>query len=420
MAKRDTTEDFVIKARKVHGDKYIYDKVDMDNRDEKGRICIICPIHGDFWQTPHSHLKGEGCTKCGRINAGKIVNQKRSKECISNILKKCEENDYTFLNLCDKDGNECEWKGIVHTYLHLKCNKCGNIWNTTAYREFINRNHGCKNCNIKKRSEKARLGINIVLDNINKMCQKKNCIFLGFCCRNGEECEYKNAQTYLKLKCLKCDNIWTTTNYDNFIRLSNSCPQCGKHKILSEEEAIDKVTQICNKSQIIFHGFCNKDGKKIDWGSGISHTYLKLECKKCGRIWQTTSFERSKTGLMCNCNRKWILEELTKKSLINNHVVFDEQKKFDWLGKQSLDFYLPEYNVAIECQGKQHFGIGGWSTKEEKCDKEFQLIQERDERKRRLCEENGVKLLYYSNLGIEYPYKVYENLDELLEEIKSS
>ena len=47
--KRITTEEFIERARKVHGDYYIYDEVDMNNRDEKGRVPIICPIHGRFW-----------------------------------------------------------------------------------------------------------------------------------------------------------------------------------------------------------------------------------------------------------------------------------------------------------------------------------------------------------------------------------
>ena len=39
-----------------------------------------------------------------------------------------------------------------------------------------------------------------------------------------------------------------------------------------------------------------------------------------------------------------------------NEIIYIEQKKFkDWLGAQSLDFYLPEYNIAIECQGLQHY-----------------------------------------------------------------
>lgn len=33
------------------------------------------------------------------------------------------------------------------------------------------------------------------------------------------------------------------------------------------------------------------------------------------------------------------------------------------------------------------------------------------------CDEHGIKLLYYSDLGIEYPYKVYEDKEELLKEI---
>ena len=70
--------------------------------------------------------------------------------------------------------------------------------------------------------------------------------------------------------------------------------------------------------------------------------------------------------------------------------LIQRQKKFDWLGKfLSLDFYLPTVNMAIECQGKQHFGQGGWSKAFD-----FEKQHERDERKRRLCEENGVTLFY--------------------------
>ena len=41
---------------------YIYDKVNYVNNSTK--ICIICPIHGEFWQTPDKHLQGEGCPIC--------------------------------------------------------------------------------------------------------------------------------------------------------------------------------------------------------------------------------------------------------------------------------------------------------------------------------------------------------------------
>ena len=60
-----TTEEFIAKAREVHGDKYDYSKVNYTNG--KNEVCIICPEHGEFWQTPNIHLKGSGCPNCWYI-----------------------------------------------------------------------------------------------------------------------------------------------------------------------------------------------------------------------------------------------------------------------------------------------------------------------------------------------------------------
>ena len=58
----NTTETFIEKARKVHGDKYDYSKVVFTrNRD---KVTIICPKHGEFVQEANSHLQGHGCPKC--------------------------------------------------------------------------------------------------------------------------------------------------------------------------------------------------------------------------------------------------------------------------------------------------------------------------------------------------------------------
>ena len=53
MSKKLTTEDFIRKAKLVHGDKYDYSKVDYKGNKEK--VCIICPEHGEFWQSPVNH-----------------------------------------------------------------------------------------------------------------------------------------------------------------------------------------------------------------------------------------------------------------------------------------------------------------------------------------------------------------------------
>lgn len=63
---RSTNEDFIEKAREIHGDKYDYSEVDY--RGVKGKIKIICDNHGQFLQTPNAHLSGNGCQKCGKIN----------------------------------------------------------------------------------------------------------------------------------------------------------------------------------------------------------------------------------------------------------------------------------------------------------------------------------------------------------------
>ena len=57
-----TTEEFILKAREVHGDKYDYSKVEYVG--QKAKVCIICKEHGEFLQTPHDHLSGHGCIKC--------------------------------------------------------------------------------------------------------------------------------------------------------------------------------------------------------------------------------------------------------------------------------------------------------------------------------------------------------------------
>lgn len=57
-----TTNEFIERAKLIHGDKYDYSKVVYKNGRTK--IIIVCPIHGEFLQKPHDHLYGRGCPKC--------------------------------------------------------------------------------------------------------------------------------------------------------------------------------------------------------------------------------------------------------------------------------------------------------------------------------------------------------------------
>ena len=71
LSRRSNKEIFIKKARKLHGDKYDYSKVNYVN--ERTEIIIICPIHSDFPQTPHNHLGGQGCPKCNDNFKGEIT-----------------------------------------------------------------------------------------------------------------------------------------------------------------------------------------------------------------------------------------------------------------------------------------------------------------------------------------------------------
>ena len=68
MSKKITTELFIKSAKEVHSDKYIYSKTKYVKSREK--VIITCPKHGDFLQTPNSHLNGTGCPKCKDENIG--------------------------------------------------------------------------------------------------------------------------------------------------------------------------------------------------------------------------------------------------------------------------------------------------------------------------------------------------------------
>jgi hypothetical protein len=88
--RRKSSEQFIKEAIEKHGNKYDYSKVDYVNN--KTKVCIICPEHGEFWQEPNSHLQGKGCPKC---NSSKLETE------ISNCFPEFEQQK-TFDWLRDK------------------------------------------------------------------------------------------------------------------------------------------------------------------------------------------------------------------------------------------------------------------------------------------------------------------------------
>jgi very-short-patch-repair endonuclease len=71
MGRTKTTEEFINKAKEIHGDKYDYSNVIYT--DYLNKIKIICKIHGEFEQDPCGHLQGQNCKLCSFLNRSKTT-----------------------------------------------------------------------------------------------------------------------------------------------------------------------------------------------------------------------------------------------------------------------------------------------------------------------------------------------------------
>ena len=63
LARISTKDEFIKKAKTVHGDIYTYHKVEYISA--KTDVTITCKKHGNFFQAPTNHLSGNGCSACG-------------------------------------------------------------------------------------------------------------------------------------------------------------------------------------------------------------------------------------------------------------------------------------------------------------------------------------------------------------------
>ena len=68
-----TNNDFILEAKKIHGNKYDYSMVDY--LKSKTKVKIICPVHGMFNQTPNMHLRGNGCPICKESKGEKKIRE---------------------------------------------------------------------------------------------------------------------------------------------------------------------------------------------------------------------------------------------------------------------------------------------------------------------------------------------------------
>ena len=122
MGKKLTTQEFVDRAIKVHGDKYDYSKTQYIHSKEN--VIITCNIHGDFPQTPNTHSSGSGCPLCTNNNI-----LKTSKQFISDAKiihgDKYNYDDVIYINNKTDVIIECVIHGKFNQQPNRHLNGCG-------------------------------------------------------------------------------------------------------------------------------------------------------------------------------------------------------------------------------------------------------------------------------------------------------
>lgn len=148
--RRKNIDHVIFDFKKVHGERYFYHKVDYINAMQK--VCIVCPDHGDFWQTPADHQSGHGCPKCKSDNTSKIFRKgkshflKKFKEAHGDkydySLAGCDLTGKDFIKILCKDHGVFEQQVMSHA-LGFGCQKCGGVHrhDTKSFIKISNKVH---------------------------------------------------------------------------------------------------------------------------------------------------------------------------------------------------------------------------------------------------------------------------------------
>ena len=142
-------KDFKLK----HGDKYDYSKVEYINA--KTKICIICPVHGEFWQNPNNHRYGYGCKLCGNDLSSK--NSRRTQLSVISEFNERHSEKY--------DYSKVEYNGMLG-YVTIICKIHGDFLQTPDNHRY---GIGCPRCGDKNTSDKLKFSQEQVIKDFKKI-----------------------------------------------------------------------------------------------------------------------------------------------------------------------------------------------------------------------------------------------------------
>lgn len=239
---------FISKARIIHGDKYDYSKFVYTKSNQKS--IITCFKHGDFQQSPNSHLCNRGCKKCGQEKVAELQSGSFS-EFISLAIKihgnkyDYSKSEASFVNLTEKVCIVCPAHGefMQLPFLHMKgrgCTRCAKIKMGNEFRkskeEFVIEAriiHGGRYNYSQVGYESAHTPITIICPKHGAFNQSPSKHLRGAGCH---KCNFSHGERMIA-KCLEYDNISYSTQdriFSNHRLAADFIIKHGKEKIVLE------------------------------------------------------------------------------------------------------------------------------------------------------------------------------------------
>ena len=147
---RMTMSEFIKRSTALFGGRYDYSLINKETYKGYGlEVPIICPVHGEFKQSPQNHLSGRGCYKCGK--ASMAARQRYTRDELVELFRKEFGNKYDYSHFKEEDYNNrkskikviCpkhgEWEVSIsnHLYRHSGCPSCKNSRGEEAVAEYL-------------------------------------------------------------------------------------------------------------------------------------------------------------------------------------------------------------------------------------------------------------------------------------------
>lgn len=203
----------------------------------------------------------------------------------------------------------------------------------------------------------------------------------------------------------KCDygHLWKS-NIENRLR-GDGCPYCSNHRVLIGFNDIATT-----HPYILSEWIDELDPTTITHGS---HKKIQWKCSKCQHTWKASIVKRIVDNKGCPKCKMSHLEKCVISFLDNNNIKYIPQyilKECKYKRELKFDFFLPLYNIIIECQGIQHYPQlyqNSKYTNKRHSLYDIELIQIRDQIKRNFCQYKQIKL-------IEIPFWDINNIPTIL------